>query len=96
MGVLEHIVDIGSSDNESEDSDLKYRMALTSIGDPVHLIDNEYIIRFINPAFISWLEKLGFNEVVIGKHLFEVFPFLDDKTMKEYESVFSSGKSLHS
>ncbi|MCM8819036.1 MAG: PAS domain S-box protein [Candidatus Omnitrophica bacterium] len=60
----------------------------------IHLIDREYIILYINETFKKWNILLGLSTDVIGKNIFNVFPFLSEKVREEYEEVFKTGEIL--
>ena len=68
---------------------------LDNLDEVVHLVDKNMKVLFVNKA----IEKLSRGRVkkeeMIGKNLYEVFPFLKERGVdKEYENVFSKGKSL--
>ena len=87
-----------SQQKEVEDN-LRYseeqcRMTLDSMPDAIHVVDSDFKILLINKTFKKWLKVLGLNSDVIGKSIFDVFPFLKDNILKECEDVFKSGKSI--
>jgi len=94
LDILGHRVEQDKSENDLKDTDLKLRMTLNAFGDPIHLIDRDFKIQLINPAFTEWLEEIGIDIRAIDKDLFEVFPFLTQKNRAEYESVFTSCETL--
>ena len=68
---------------------------LDNLDEVVHLVDKNMKVLFVNKA----IEKLSRGRIkkekMIGKNLYEVFPFLKEKGIdKEYENVFSKGKLL--
>ena len=77
-----------------QESELRYRTTLNSLGDAIHIVDTNWRITFFNTAFILWDAALGLPTDVIGRSVFEVFPFLSDKVVAEYERVVKSGKTL--
>ncbi len=81
-------------DKKFKDSEGRYRTIIESIGDPIHVIDNKFQIIIANPTLKEWIEPLGIKFKVIGKNLFEVFPFLPNNIAEEYESVFDLGQTL--
>ncbi|MCM8784652.1 MAG: PAS domain S-box protein [Candidatus Omnitrophica bacterium] len=60
----------------------------------IHIIDREFKILFFNKVFEKWNKILGFTTDVIGKKLFDIFPFLPEKVKEEYEKVFNTGDIL--
>ncbi|MHA1993735.1 MAG: PAS domain S-box protein [Candidatus Hodarchaeales archaeon] len=75
-------------------SEEQYRTAINSIGDPIHVINRDYEIILTNHAFYPWLRSLKLNPVILGKKLLEAFPFLQEKILVEYQTVFNKGEVL--
>ncbi len=73
----------------------KFRLLLDYMKDVIYVIDSHSNIIFINQAFKQFVPELNMKEV-IGKNLFQLFPFLLEQldVKKEYEEVFHSGKNL--
>lgn len=76
------------------DSEFEYRSTLDAVGDAIHVINNTLCLILENEVFRKWRNVLGLQSEVIGSHLFEAYPFLDDRARREYEEVFKSGKPL--
>ncbi len=77
-----------------QESELQYRATLNSMGDAIHVIDKNIRFVLFNDAFKRWNEELGLETDVIGRTLYEVFPFLPNKIGDEYLRVFKTGKTL--
>ncbi len=77
--------------NQLEPDKQLYHITLESLQVPLHVINTDYRILLINRVFLDWNKKLGLPVDVIGKSIFEVFPFLDNDVKQEYEEVFSTG-----
>ncbi len=105
MGAVHIITDI--TDQKQMEDEIKgleenYRTIVNSLTDPIHVVDKNLKTTFLNPAMANWLTKLNINPNIVGKTVFEAFPFLDyEKVFSEYEKVFqsktrltSSGKSV--
>ncbi len=75
-------------------SEKQYKMTLDSMSDAIHVVDSDLKILLINKALKKWIRVLGLSSDVVGKSIFDVFPFLKDNVLKEYENVFKSGKSV--
>lgn len=74
----------------------QYLAILNSLTDPMHIIDKDYKIRFLNSAMIEWLKKLKINSDIVNNTIFEAFPFLEyNKIHNEYIDVFKTGKILN-
>ena len=78
--------------NQLKDSEQQYRTTIDSMGDAIHVIDEDFKIVLFNHKFYSWNKELGLDTDVIGKSIFEVFSFVKENVRKEYEEVFYSGK----
>ena len=96
-----HIITDITTRKQAEDalreSEQQYRTILNSLSDPMHVIDKDLRIVFKNPAMTEWLNKLNINSDIVGKTVFEAFPFLIyDKVRNEYDKVFSTGELLFS
>jgi PAS domain S-box-containing protein len=76
------------------ESERQYRTALEAMRDPVHVADVELRIVMVNQAFTRWLRENGFDEAVLGKTVFEAFPFLPDRVREEYRRVFDTGEPV--
>ncbi|MFX1507409.1 MAG: PAS domain S-box protein [Promethearchaeota archaeon] len=70
------------------------RQTLDSMGDAIHVIDSDLRFILFNTAFKQWNKELGLKEDVIGQKIMEVFPFISDRIIDEYNQVFESRKPL--
>ncbi|MCK4370147.1 MAG: PAS domain S-box protein, partial [Candidatus Lokiarchaeota archaeon] len=97
-GTVHVITDITSRkriEDASRESEQQYRMILNSLNDPMHVVDKDLKIIFQNPAMAKWLDKLNVDSDLIGKNIYEKFPFLDyDKIYNEYSKIFRTGETL--
>ena len=94
LAVVRDITERKIAEKKLKESERHYRAIIESIGDPIHVIDNNFQFIIINPALKEWIEPFGIKSEVIGKNLFEVFPFLPNNIAEEYESVFELGQTL--
>lgn len=60
----------------------------------MHVVDADLQIVLTNKAFVRWCEQLGLETDLVGRTVFEVFPFLPDRVRDEYRRVFDTGESL--
>jgi len=79
------------AEQKLKESEEQYRTTINSFSDPLHVVDRNLKIILANPAFERWLIGLDVDENIVGKNIFEAFPFLPDKVRREYEKVFNSG-----
>jgi len=82
---------------EIEGLDQQHLTILSSLNDPLHVVNNDLKIIYLNPAMNKWLTNLNIDSNIVGKTVFEAFPFLIyDKVFGEYEVVFRSKERLTS
>jgi len=75
-------------------TELLYRKTIDALGDIIHVVDNDLRIVLFNETFAQWSKKLGLKTDVIGKKLFDIFPFLQKRVQDEYRQVFNTGEML--
>jgi PAS domain S-box-containing protein len=90
----EDITDRKAAEQALRESERQYRTALEAMRDPVHVADADLRIVMVNQAFTAWLRENGFDDAVLGKAVFEVFPFLPDRVREEYRRVFDTGEPI--
>ncbi|MBN1329391.1 MAG: PAS domain S-box protein [Candidatus Heimdallarchaeota archaeon] len=73
-------------------SERRYRSTFDSIIDPMHVVNQNLKILLINKSLAIWLSSLGVGNNIVGKTIFEAFPFLNEKVKDEYKQVFLTGK----
>jgi PAS domain S-box-containing protein len=76
------------------DREQQYRMTLDAMADAIHLVDSDLRIVIFNRAFRKLAEELDLGTDVIGRNVFEVFPFLPAEIRAEYEHVLATGQIL--
>ncbi len=76
------------------ESENKSRSVLEAIGDPLHVIDKNFQITLYNESLRHISEKLGYERELVGRNLFEIFPFLSNTIRQEYKQVFNTGLPL--
>gem|GEM_PF-891039 len=82
------------SEEVLQESEEQYRTTIDSMGDAIHVVDDDLRIVLANESFKKWCIKLGLDTEAVGKTPFELFSFLQDKIRDEYRHVFSTGKTL--
>jgi two-component system, cell cycle response regulator len=75
-------------------SEERYRSTVDFLDDAIHVADENFDILLINKKLLEWHNHFGLRRDVIGKNVFEVYPFLPGKVQAEYESVFQTGTPL--
>jgi len=76
------------------ESELRYRTTLDSMGDAIHVVGPGFLVELFNVAIKQWCKELGLGVDIIGRSVFEAFPFLSDKALGEYQKVFDTGEVL--
>ncbi len=76
-------------------AELRYRQMFDSMSVAIHMVSRDLRILLFNKVFAAWNKRFSLTEDLIGKPIFEVFPFLiKDRVTQEYEEVFATGKTL--
>jgi PAS domain S-box-containing protein len=75
-------------------SEQQYRVTLDAMDDAIYVIDNKFTIILANKAIRKWHRRFGITQNVVGKNMFEVYPFLLPKIKKDYNKVFKTAKPL--
>jgi PAS domain S-box-containing protein/putative nucleotidyltransferase with HDIG domain len=76
------------------ESELQHRTTLDFMGDAIHVVDRDLQLVLLNERFKQWCRELGLETEVIGRTVFEAFPFLPETVREEYEQVFRTGETL--
>ena len=77
-----------------QNSELRYKMTLDSMSQGIHLIDREFKVILFNKRCQNWNKELGLETDLIGKSIFDIYPFLGKKVRDEYQQIFETGRLL--
>ncbi|MBD3387779.1 MAG: PAS domain S-box protein [Candidatus Altiarchaeales archaeon] len=94
QAVIRDITEQKRFEEALKESERRYRTTIDSIGDSIHVIDRDMNIVLLNHSFKEWNRRLGLKTDVIGKNVFDVFPFLPPKVEDEYRKVFRRKKPM--
>jgi PAS domain S-box-containing protein len=94
LGIVTDITDRRAAERARLESERQYHAALDAMRDPIHVADSDLRIVMVNQAFLRWLTGQGVDHAVLGKTVFDAFPFLPAKVREEYRKVFESGRPL--
>jgi PAS domain S-box-containing protein/putative nucleotidyltransferase with HDIG domain len=97
IGYFVALVDISqrvSAQQALSVSEAQYRTTLNSIGDGIHVVDENLHVIMINEALRERIKGLGFDIEPLGKSIDEVFGFLPKHVAAEYREVFKHGRLL--
>ncbi len=78
------------------ESEGQYRATVNAVDDIIHVVDSDLRILLFNEAFTRSLFELGMQDNILGKGLFDMFPFLPEKVILEYQTVLKTGTMLFS
>ncbi len=78
------------TNNALKMSEENYRTTLNSMGVPIHVADKDLRIILTNQSLIDWLKNLDINSNIIGKKIFDVFPFLPQRVKDEYKQTIET------
>jgi PAS domain S-box-containing protein len=92
--MTQNISAIKEAEQKLKESELHYRTIINSINDPIHVMDRDFKIITVNPAFEQYVESLNLEGEITGKKLYEAFPFLPNQIKEEYNKVFNDGMTL--
>jgi PAS domain S-box-containing protein len=77
-----------------QQSEIRYRTTIDSLNDYIHVVDSDLRIILMNETFIELNKELGLVTDVIGRNIFEIFPFLPKTIQDEYKHIFDTGEPL--
>lgn len=92
--LLRGIVERRKNETALRESELQHRVILNAVDDAIHVVDPDLRLILFNNKLEQLSKELGLKEDIMGKDLFEVFPFLSERVRNEYHQVFESGKVL--
>ncbi|MBD3253967.1 MAG: PAS domain S-box protein, partial [Candidatus Lokiarchaeota archaeon] len=93
-GVILDITERKEIEKQLKQSEQKYRRVIDSMGDAINVLDTDLRYILVNKALKKWVQKLGFTSDLIGNRMPDIFPFISQKTIKEYREVIKTGKPL--
>ena len=77
-------------EQELIESEKHYRLLIDAMGDAIHMVDQNMRVVMCNRMLREWNMALGLEPDVIGKSLFDIYPFLSSKVEKEYQKVMKN------
>ncbi|MFX1280733.1 MAG: PAS domain S-box protein [Promethearchaeota archaeon] len=92
-GIIGFSLDITESkkaEQKLKDSENKFKLLFESIADPIHVIDADLKIMYMNPAFERWLKSFNLETNIVGKNPVELWPFIGENVNDEYQKVFKT------
>ncbi|MBN1487169.1 MAG: PAS domain-containing protein [Anaerolineae bacterium] len=93
-GIATDITERKKMEAELRESEERYRATVNAVDDYIHGVDRDLRILFCNTAFTRELARIGITEGPQGKSLFDLLPFLTEKSRSEYQRVLDTGVLL--
>ena len=72
----------------------RYRTTIDSMVEFIHVVDTELRIVLVNRTGREWMERLSLPTDLIGRRVFDVFPFLSEQVREEYRRIFAGEGTL--
>ncbi len=97
IGYFVALVDISqrvSAEQALDASESQYRETLNSIGDGIHVVDEDLHIVMINETLRKRMKDLGIEADPLGMSINDAFSFLPQEVSTEYLNVFKNGELL--
>ncbi len=91
--VVRDITESHLAEQAIRESELQYSTTIEAINDAIGVVDTDLRFVLCNAAYRLLAGSHGTGANIIGKSIFEVFPFLPPKIREEYRYVFNTGES---
>jgi PAS domain S-box-containing protein len=82
------------ADEALRNSERRYRTTIDSMGEAIHVVDADLRIELLNRTGERWMRDLGICGDIVGRQIFDVFPFLPDSVRDEYRQLFAGEEPL--
>ena len=92
QGIAREITEQKIAQEAIRRSETLYRTTIDAIDEMMHVVDTDLKVVLVNEQVLNTNQALGLTTNIIGRDLFDVFPFLDEGVRDEYEQVFLSGQ----
>ena len=93
-GAAQDITEQEAAAQALQQSEYQYRTTINAMRHLIHVIDPNFRLSLCNTAMLEWLEEAQMDTAVIGRTVFEAFPFLPESIRDEYQRVFETGNML--
>ncbi|MFZ5906581.1 MAG: PAS domain-containing protein [Nitrospirota bacterium] len=92
VGAARDVTERKKIEIELQNSEERYRSTVDFLDDALHVADENLNILLINKKLLEWNGRFGLDTDVIGKNIFNLYPFLSSNVQEEYKSVFKTGR----
>ena len=89
QSIWHDITESKKTEQRLKESENLYRTTVNGLQDILHVINHNLEINLLNDSLKQYVKNLNLNTNLIGRPISEVFPFLPEKILNEYRSVFS-------
>jgi PAS domain S-box-containing protein len=72
-----------------KESEEQYRSMINAMGDAIIVVDKNLHTVLINKACIQACKRFGLETEILGKHIFDAFPFFTEKALEEISQIFA-------
>jgi len=93
-GAAKDITAQKAAEQALQQSEHQYRTTINALHDMIHVVDRDLRVILCNKAMTEWLAEAQMDTSVIGRTVFETFPFLPGCVRDEYLRVFETGEML--
>ena len=94
LGVARDITEQRLAQEAIRRSETLYRTTIDAIDDMLHVVDVDLNLVLVNSHLLNTNQSLDLSMEVLGKNLFDVYPFLDEKVKEEYNQVFTTREEV--
>ena len=89
------VTDRMQSEEALKASETLYRATVDAMEEAIHVVDSDLRVTLFNDTLCRWSEQFGYKtNQILGKNLFDAFPFLPSETEEDYKKVLDTGEPL--
>ncbi len=89
-GTVEDITEQKQAEIALKESERIFHDAINAMGASVHVVDRDLNILAFSTQLNDWIGKFDIKGDILGRNVFDLFPFLPEKVRAEYQQVFDT------